>query len=84
MYYVLGVKADRCWVLTPDEKLDKAGAQRAIRWQGVGGYADNDWRICVYDAEKKVFVDIQGGEELRPDRGPYTEEAWAKYQEGFQ
>lgn len=83
MYYVLGVTADRSWVLTPDERLTKARAQQAIRWQGRGGdYPKDYWRVCTWSAERKVFIDEQGNE-LTPDRGPYTEEAWAKYQEGF-
>lgn len=76
--YVLGLRADgTCWALTtqPDTLSE---CERTIRWQERSSLGRTQWRIAAWDAAKQVFVSQQG-EELQPERGPYTLEAWEEF-----
>jgi hypothetical protein len=84
-YYVLGVYPDRSWVLTPEAPASMAECKSRVAWQGLGGFGGEQWRICSYAGAdpdgQPVFKCAHV--EYRPDRGPYTEEAWAKLCAGF-
>lgn len=77
LYYVLGAAEDTRppWVLTFEpQSLRKC--RDAIRWQHS---PPGTWVVCRYDPVKRVFLDIETGEHLRPGRGPYTAEAWGRF-----
>lgn len=78
-FYVLHTGGDHGtpWVLTLDP-CDRMEADRKIAWQVQGGCKKSEYRICTWEPEQHAFYD--GERWFHPDRGPFTEEAWAKFQ----
>lgn len=93
MFYVLHVSAARSWVLTPEGCRSAAEARAAVAWQMKGGDAASNYRVCTWDRARNRFVSRpedqrpDAGSALvpdvlatwAPDRGPYTEEAFAAF-----
>lgn len=79
-----------CWLLT-NEGESEAKARRSISWQNQPRPDfSTRWHICRYNPAAGAFVSLcyydpnariyphGAGQELRPDAGPYTPEAWAR------
>lgn len=75
--YVLGVYDENTSPISLDGYPSKPEAQRAIRWQGQGGFG-SAYHICTPDpAERGTFV-AESGERFKPTRGGWTEDAFAR------
>ena len=74
--YVVAIASNPPWVLVP-EPVTAEEAARRIRWQVQAGMHASGYRVCSYDAARDAFVS-EDGAEYRPDRGPYTAEAWER------
>lgn len=75
--YVVSVARSSPWLLVADP-VTRDEAKRRISWQVEGGAERDAYRICTYDAARDAFISDDGAE-YRPERGPYTVEAWADY-----
>lgn len=68
------------WVLNISHPYTKpAEVTQAISWM-KRGVDDADYTPVTYNNQTQTFVDNQGNT-YAPDRGPYTEEAWANFLE---
>lgn len=92
-FYVLGVygcNEGAPWVLTEATGESWARCERAINWQGVGQGNTQEWAICTYDADTATFTALTRGLHkcepipgIKPGKGPFTAEAWARKQTEF-
>lgn len=65
------------WVLNL-EPFDATAARAAIAWQHRGGNM-GPFHICEYDRERGEFASVESGQRFTPDRGAFTEQAWADF-----
>lgn len=93
MFYVLNVSGDRSWILTPEGLKTASKARENISWQARGGFNPADYRVCAYDVRRNRFVSRPKDQHASahsalvrdqvctwaPDRGPYTESAFAEF-----
>lgn len=74
-HYVLNTaRPERSWVLNLEPQTLQE-CRRMINWQVSGNGSKDDWTVCHYDRATATFQDAAGAV-YRPDRGPYTAEAW--------
>jgi hypothetical protein len=93
VFYVLGVygcNEGSPWVMTDSEGQSWALCERAINWQAKGQGDAREWAICTYDAATQTFTALTRGlhkcepiHGIKPGKGPFTTEAWARKQAEF-